>query len=206
MFAFRTTISRLFMPHHEALPMKKVVTLNNEGFISACKCLEAEILSSGFLPDVVVGIESGGRYVADEIFLEQTHCYIAKHRPGSKSKKNILSGIIGRLPVPVADMLRIIESYMLSIRKLKNTHAFETDIPSNIRDSSKILVVDDAIDTGNTMLSVVMSLKNTNPSAEIRTAVIVRTLTSSRHKPDYCLYNNILIRFPWSIDAVRLRK
>ena len=183
--------------------MKKILTLNCSDFKSACKKLEDNIISSGFLPDIVVGIESGGRYVADEIFAGVKHCYIAKHRPGNKSKKVLLSKIISKLPMLATNTLRRIESCVLSVRLLKRVQAFEGNIPSEIFDVYRILVVDDAIDTGNTMQSIVMALEKKNPNAQISTAVIVKTLPSSRIVPDYCLYNDVLIRFPWSNDAVR---
>ena len=63
-----------------------------------------------------------------------------------------------------------------------------------------ILIVDDAIDTGKTMFIVKNNLKQKFPEAKIEIAVLAWTIDSSIVKPDYYLYKNTLLRFPWSND------
>ena len=64
----------------------------------------------------------------------------------------------------------------------------------------KILIIDDAIDTGKTMFIVENSLRKLLPNTQIKTAVISWTIENSIVKPDYYLFKNCLVRFPWSKD------
>lgn len=69
------------------------------------------------------------------------------------------------------------------------------------RNNSKILIVDDAIDSGTTATSVRNAISSLNPDAEIRIAVITVTQPYSLKFADFYLYGDgTLIRFPWSID------
>ena len=63
-----------------------------------------------------------------------------------------------------------------------------------------ILIIDDAIDTGRSMFVVKNNLKTLFPNAQIKTAVISWTLENSIEKPDYYIFKNVLVRFPWSKD------
>ena len=68
----------------------------------------------------------------------------------------------------------------------------------------RLLVVDDAVDSGVTLATVIDLLRNTCPDrTEIRSAVITVTLEEPRAEPDYALYRGVLCRFPWSFDAAR---
>lgn len=71
-----------------------------------------------------------------------------------------------------------------------------------MQDAQNILIVDDAVDSGATLLAVVEAVRIDMPGAEVRSAVITQTTPSPVITPDYTLYNNrTLIRFPWSMDA-----
>lgn len=65
-----------------------------------------------------------------------------------------------------------------------------------------MLLVDDAVDSGTTMLRVAEALRCGNPEIELRTAVITVTTAAPLLRPDYTIYDDrTLIRFPWSMDA-----
>ena len=68
---------------------------------------------------------------------------------------------------------------------------------------SKILIVDDAIDSGMTMSVVQQAILLFDSSATVKTAVIVKTLKYQFFKPDFFLFNEVLIRFPWSKDYIK---
>ena len=68
----------------------------------------------------------------------------------------------------------------------------------------KVLIVDDAVDSGATMLAVAEALREANPEAEIRTAAITVTTPKPLITPDYSMYKD-LIRFPWSMDAKKVK-
>ena len=65
----------------------------------------------------------------------------------------------------------------------------------------KILVIDDAIDSGDTLFAIATTLKDMNPDARIDIAVMTETTRHPRIRANYTLYRNrTLIRFPWSND------
>ena len=66
----------------------------------------------------------------------------------------------------------------------------------------RILVADDAVDSGTTLASVLHLLADIcPPGTEIRSAAITQTLENPRARPDYVLLHGTLCRFPWSFDA-----
>lgn len=64
----------------------KVLTLDNESFGTACAALQKAVEKAGFVPDMVLGIESGGRYVAEKVFTDVPHCYVTLRRPSTDKK------------------------------------------------------------------------------------------------------------------------
>ena len=70
-----------------------------------------------------------------------------------------------------------------------------------MRDRPEILVIDDAIDSGDTLAAIVKTLRQTNPYVSVSIAVITETTRRPRIRANYTLYRNrTLIRFPWSND------
>ncbi len=64
-----------------------------------------------------------------------------------------------------------------------------------------ILIIDDAIDSGDTLFAIAETLKKANGKATLRIAVMTETTEQPRIRADYSLYRNkTLIRFPWSND------
>lgn len=73
-----------------------------------------------------------------------------------------------------------------------------------IKASKYILVVDDAVDSGNTLMAVKETIESLDSDVEIRTAAITVTTSAPAIIPDYYIYHNrTLIRFPWSKDAAK---
>ena len=68
------------------------------------------------------------------------------------------------------------------------------------RDLHNILILDDALDTGKTMYVIKSQLHEKYPNAKITTAVIAWTIEQSIVQPDYYIYKNTLVRYPWSKD------
>lgn len=184
----------------------KVITLHKEDFETACKELESMVRRS-FAPDLVIGIANGGVNVAELIFGGVGHVVVKLQRPGTQTKEKIslVMRCIKRMPEPVKNCLRMFESSLLSLRKpvKRDSKNIEIDIPASSR---RILIVDDAVDSGVTMLAVVEAVKKLAPDADIRTCAITCTTPQPLLTPDYFLYNNrTLIRFPWSNDYRRVK-
>ncbi|NNL16568.1 MAG: hypothetical protein HKO81_08005 [Flavobacteriaceae bacterium] len=187
----------------------KVITLNKAIFSKKCSELFSKL---DIEPDLVIGILNGGGYVMEEYRNYKPHTSaffqtVAIKRNNNLKRNYIAIFLLKILPYNLLNMLRIYESEKAdkSIKKLKDSNlmniklGISLDFLSN-ESIKNILIVDDAIDTGKTMLIVKNNLQKIFPKTKISTAVISWTIERSIVKPDYYLYENALIRFPWSID------
>jgi hypoxanthine phosphoribosyltransferase len=78
------------------------------------------------------------------------------------------------------------------------TPAEVPELPAGV---CRILVVDDAVDSGRTLEVVLRWLRGRCPDAEVRSAVLTVTTPRPLLIPDFYLYYpDVLIRFPWSLD------
>lgn len=176
----------------------RVITLNDEKFALACQRLMARVHSQGYEPDAVIGIITGGALVAEKIRGTLGGYNVDYSRPTSRGKKSICRGWLKKLPRPVLNFLRILESKCLTHHPKES----RGDVPGiESKDYKRILLVDDAVDSGATLKAVTEALMKAMPQAQIKTAVITVTFRHPIVLPDFCLYNDgTLIRFPWSLD------
>lgn len=196
----------------------KVKSLSPADFDKECERLESQVMADGFSPDCIIGIESGGRHVAERLFRDVPHLYTRLQRESTRLKSgrtgDILAGIFRIIPRWCLDRLRIYEA-----KKLSDAHHALLGDPERLQsvleekynavrlpdteDYRRILIVDDAIDSGMTMGAVLKRVRDICAvDCDVRTAVITVTDSSPIAKPDYALFdNNTLIRFPWSIDS-----
>lgn len=181
----------------------KVVTLDSSQFTSTCRRLAADVLSQSFNPEMLVGIRTGGEYVAREMlpsFPEATLAIVELQRP-STAHKSMIGNLLPLLPVKLLDALRIVESRILSLLPSRPTP--EVRLPADVvaQLPRRILVVDDAVDSGVTLSAIVNAIRTSRPDADVRSAVVTVTTSSPKINPDFALYrNHTLIRFPWSMD------
>ncbi len=182
----------------------RVVTLDNVRFNDACRRLAHEVLASGWQPDMVVGIRTGGAYVAEQMMPLLSGAdlrYVELHR-SSTPKKGKLRRFLSYLPEWVLNSLRIMEAIVLSRRRADSHAGWCLPEDLTVLGEKRIIVVDDAVDSGATMLTVVRAMREKNPSADVRAAAITVTTAQPLIEPDFFLFHNkILIRFPWSMDA-----
>ncbi len=183
----------------------KVVTLNREEFERATQRLFLEIMATELWPDVIVGIAHGGEEVADSLsqyFPDSRICIVKCCRPVSRNKK-LLSPILRYLPSKVNILLRQIESRLNTMRP-DDSRTLEKGIEDSMSilyDVPKVLVVDDAVDSGQTLKTVVDEVRRVWPGARIWTAAMTVTTEHPVVKPNIVLYKEpTLIRFPWSAD------
>lgn len=180
----------------------KVVTLNSIALKEHCRRLQN--LCSGFNPELIIGIATGGAIVADNMFSDLPHVTIKSCRPSTRTKEhlNIIFSIIKYFPIKLKDYLRIREARRLTHKKpLSTTPSLSGDTIETLKKYSRILIIDDAVDSGATMSSVQDYVSAITPNAVIKTAAITVTTNAPILTPDYSLYNQgILLRFPWSKD------
>ena len=63
-----------------------------------------------------------------------------------------------------------------------------------------ILIIDDAVDSGKTLFVINQYIKSLDSKIKVKNAAITITQKSPLILPNYYLYKNTLIRFPWSYD------
>lgn len=190
--------------------MRKVLTLHPKEFAETCIRLAEE--AGAFAPEIIVGVLTGGGEVGrilKERFPDTIYFEVHLHRSGTKRKRN-LRPLLRLLPTKVANRLRVFESKRLENR---NHSTKSVSLPESLcayireHDSARVLIVDDAVDSGHTLLSVVEAVKKLSPTTEIRTAVLTVTTSSPVINPDYALWRDgTLLRFPWSHDYHRRRR
>lgn len=192
----------------------RVITLDNKEFDEHSELLAKAVATDGRHFDAIVGVKRGGSVVCDvfcrnfprDFYGMRTDVW--KQRSSTKRKGGRVGAILKRLPYLLLNLMRMGESEMLSLRhRFSNYHPSLVEIPEGLKGLLKtlktpeILVIDDAIDSGDTLYAVVQTLKKVNPSVKVKVAVITVTTKSPRIFPDYYIYNNrTLVRFPWSND------
>lgn len=163
--------------------------------------------------DLMTGIWRGGSYVADALWaaLPEGYCRlrhdVAMQRASTKRKGGMFRKVMSCLPVPVLDFLRIAEARVL---RLSGSNRAPRDIDRDpvplgetpcLPPAPRILVVDDAIDSGHTLKAVTDALARVYPGATFTTAVITVTIPDPVADADFCVYHDgTLVRFPWSAD------
>lgn len=197
----------------------KVINLLGADFESACHHLASKVLET-YQPDLVVGVLTGGGYVGREMMkalpesLDRKYTEIKIQRLSTKKKeKGLLKVIIKYSPTFLLNWMRMLESVVLE-RKAKKDNPKRTGtiiIPEEIDEflkesPKKILLVDDAIDSGATLNLLKEHLGIYYKDAAIKLAVITVTTPHPITDADYYLYHDrVLVRFPWSNDVKKKR-
>lgn len=191
----------------------KVKTLYTEDFNKECLLLGHDIFAD-YDPDVIIGVLNGGGYVGRQIVQvspkETTYVEVKIQRDGTtKKEKGLIHRILQSLPYSVLNILRILESIVLEYKSKKNNTKRKGTIklPDNVVsflsdvDHKKVLLVDDAIDSGATLLLIKQYLMSKFENIDVKIAVITITTKQPLVVADYYrYYNRTLIRFPWSND------
>jgi hypoxanthine phosphoribosyltransferase len=189
----------------------KVVTLLGDDFVQKCEKLACLVLQD-FKPDVVIGVATGGKYVleAKSSFTTFNQLIVKRQRPGTKKKQRLkLSSFLKYLPEFSLNLLRVLEVYYQE-NKFKNNETkrcisdvtlISGDISCLRKKGCKVLIVDDAVDSGNTMLDVLDYISGINDSCDVKSAVLTTTFSNPIHNADFTLYSKLLIRCPWAMDV-----
>lgn len=184
----------------------KVVTLNREDFRRACQRLFLEVMAEEFWPDVLVGIAHGGEEVMNCLASDFPEARIASvkcSRPTSRNKK-FLSPVLRYLPSRINIVLRRLEARFLN-KHTDTKRTLENHLDPKLfygTKRPKVLIVDDAVDSGHTLKTVEQEVRRVCPDAIIRTAALTVTTIRPICRPNIVLYKDLtLIRFPWSADT-----
>lgn len=192
-----------------------VTTLDPEGFEIACRRLMT-LVRANWHPDVFIGIRTGGYHVAEVMVRafgsSRRVLPITCRRPSTRFKlaSSYIRKLVSKLPRSIVDRLRVAEHKLLTQRTAPKRPAYQFDATEiaeldlwleKTGRRPSILVVDDSVDTGNTLVAVLELIKQHAPDADVRSAVITVTTPSPLITPDYTLFRQKLCRFPWSLDA-----
>ena len=195
-----------------------LMTLHQPAFDVACAKL-MHLVEADFPPTMVIGIRTGGLTVARAMVRAATTDLpvlpITCQRGGTVAKSRLpwLRPMLAALPQPLVDMQRRLEQRLLIMRRTRKPPAQSVNrddtaaIAATLAARSAtphVLVVDDAVDSGITLMTVLRLLREIcPPETEIRSAAITQTFERPAVRPDYVLYRGLLCRFPWSFDAAR---
>lgn len=181
------------------MPRPSVKTFDDSALQQAAFELEA-LVRKNFTPDIVIGIRTGGERVARHMGITQQFS-ISCQRPGT-AKKKCITPFLRILPYSITNQLRRAEHALLA-RRTPATAIATGALPA-LPPGSRILIVDDAVDSGATLAAALEYVrKAVDSSCIIRTAAITLTTITPLVEPDYTLYRYVLCRFPWSFDYRR---
>jgi hypoxanthine phosphoribosyltransferase len=191
-----------------------VITLDKPEFEKACYEL-AEKLSSSSDVQALIGVRSGGAVVAKLVYqrlisktIEPRYFEAGASRYATEVKNSGgVKNVFYYLPRFFLDWLRVIEHYIVTVR-MQIFHDVNRSIKlddglveylTSLNEGS-IFIIDDAIDSGSTINALLAEIVLINPALDYKVAVLVVTKKSPLVKPDVSIYQNVLLRFPWSGD------
>ncbi|WP_100615072.1 phosphoribosyltransferase [Confluentibacter citreus] len=185
----------------------RVITLNTKDFKQKCSELVSQI---DFYPDIIIGVQNGGTFVLNEFRdvekFDSSYFEVVKIQRKDNFKNNFFAKILLKyMPLKIADRLRVYEHNQIKdgLKDISKEQLLKQVIDCNIslnKPVKKILLVDDAIDTGTTMFIVKNNMIGIFDDCQIKTAVISWTIEESIVKPDFYIFKDVLVRFPWSKD------
>lgn len=165
---------------------------------------------------LILGIKEGGVHLAEDVYdfltfesgNEVDLKFIKCQRPSTSLKKKsnlrkqVLEFMFKISPVFVLDILRNIEHYFLTSKEIEFNREVILEDEIDFNKYDKILIVDDAVDSGVTLVEVSKFVEQSNTiNSLIKSLAVVVTSNNSIINPDYYLYKDVLIRFPWSLDG-----
>jgi hypoxanthine phosphoribosyltransferase len=161
-----------------------------------------------------VGIATGGQFVAAKLLQRiaiQNYMIVKRQRSGTKTKEKsrTLKYIINSIPGPVQNIMRRSEIYIreklarsrYSENPISNLSIIQSPSKHILESCKSVLIVDDAVDSGNTLSQVKEYVHCIIPLAIIKTAAITSTFEKPVIFPDYVLHRRTIVKFPWSTDA-----
>ncbi len=179
----------------------KVLSLDWQSFAEACRDLRRASNASGFSPDAVIAIPRGGLNLLKYGWADVPNIEITIQKPSGFSLKKHAAKLLRLLPLSLRDRLRIWDAKRL-VKRTGHMAGTTITIPPIDQSIKKILLLDDAVDSGATMQAIVSAVKAKYPDIDVRSAAITVTAERPVYMPDYYLYHNFtLVRMPWSIDA-----
>jgi uncharacterized protein len=191
-------------------------TLQQPAFEAACALL-MRLVEADYAPTLIIGIRTGGMVVAEAMVraaavpLPVLPLTCRRPSTNAKAKVPLLRTAVASLPRSVTDLTRRLEHRWLSARRIHHDQPQNIDrteaeaIRTWLRKTphpARILVADDAVDSGVTLQTVLQTLREIGRRGMVlRSAAITQTMPNPLVVPNYVLWRETLCRFPWSLDA-----
>lgn len=197
----------------------KVISLLGSDFTESCRLLARKV-SEDYEPDAVIGILRGGGYVGREVFRFLPHregvqyAEVRIQRPNAGARgRGVMRRVLGCSPTFLLDWMRMLESAVLERKAGRNAprRVGSASLPREVdrflgSGPKKVLLIDDAIDSGATLHMMKGHLESRYAGITVRIAVVTVTLPDPMVDADYFLFHDrTLVRFPWSYDVRRRR-
>ena len=200
--------------------MKVLNFVNEEKFNNLCFELFNSMLYDNYTPDIIIGCKNGGSIVAQKIYdyfkIINHNCIYdnveVRHKSTNSFEKIKIDRIFKYTPKFILNILRVVHiilyeflyNHFNHLREYTSYFNLSDDTISFIKEGNKkILVVDDAIDSGETMYIIREYLKTLNDNNDIKYCVCTTTYKNPIIVPNYTVYNRIILRFPWAFDAYK---
>lgn len=192
----------------------KVINFNCSEFEVYLQSIVDELIID-FQSILVLGVKEGGVPIATMVYQKLTtfkhvkvdYSEILCQRPTTKVKKKnpqrekLVKSIFRYTPEIVLNQIRVAEHHLLSSKKRNTRRTIHAEYERETNHYDLILIVDDAVDTGHSMAEIINYVKRQHHQSIIKTLSAVVTKKNPVIMPDYSLYRDVLIRFPWSLDA-----
>jgi phosphoribosylpyrophosphate synthetase len=151
---------------------------------------------------LVLSVGAGGTTIFNELKTAHQHVAVSCRRPSSRSGlKKALVSLARRFPEPLRDFFRFIEhKFLMSFESDRREVRFGDVEIARILRFPKIVILDDAIDTGRTIKTISDYLKGAGYKGVILSIVFAWTNVRSCIQPDFWFKESVLVKFPWSKD------
>lgn len=158
--------------------------------------------------DTVVYISKSGYLIGDAIgsISDKNILEIKSKRPGADKKHKYLPDIVNKLPKDLIYYLKVYERKLSYYDVVDDRTLYYDEEKAKEIKPNKILIFDDVVDTGYTLLKVKNEIETMYKDVEIRVAVLNYFTDRNSIKPDYYLYTDSVISAPWTIDSKEYKK
>jgi hypoxanthine phosphoribosyltransferase len=178
--------------------------LSKKGVERNSLLLAKQVVDSWKKLDIVVFIAKGAYPIGRVISAQLNKPLLEIHASRKTSKiKKLVSPFLAIIPYGIKRRLREME-----VRSGYHSHHSEREVWFNEKSwelhsgANRILVVDDSVDTGSTIVAVKAAIKSFFPHAEIKVAALnCFSFCSSDAQPDFVLWNDTMLNGPWSNDS-----
>ena len=155
----------------------------------------ADLVKETYEPDLIIFIAKGGyligKHLGDRLGVPIVPVYAERQASGLKTA--------------IAPLLKILpKSVKLMLRKMEVNSGVPNDaVVEQARKAQRILIVDDSVDTGGSVVSIMDALKEIDTSlVDIRVALLNVFIEAADKLPRYyCLFHNTIMITPMSNDS-----